>query len=319
MKKNLYILPVLLTLLTLSGCRQAKEPFNLSAKNIEADTTLLCTRFPDRVTGTGKEREVCGWLEDQLTSIGFSQKDKTLFRTAFEGMKGMESENLIAVCNPEPNAPLISIISHYDSFPGTSGAADNAAGVAILLEMARYLGPESSEFPCEIRLVFLGSEENGYHGSRAYIESLSEEDISRHRGAYNMDISAAAPSENARLVCYTLGGFLNNGVYQEGNIFEPAENEISLTLRAAYKELYGGDFGGVFHTGESDHISFHNKKLEAANLCWRRIEEEQPRLPSTYHSPKDLPGDLDYQTARTTGRCILRAVQLITQISGSSP
>lgn len=313
MKIRLYLLPVLLLLLTLSGCDQKKEPFNLSAKRMEADTKLLCTRFPDRVTGTLQEREACDWLEEQLVTIGFSKEAKTLYRTSFEGMKGMESENLIAVTNPNPDIPLISIITHYDSFPGTPGAADNAAGAAILLELARYLGSENSQFPCEIRLVFLGSEENGYHGSRAYADSLSKDDLARHRGAYNMDISAAAPSEQARLVCYTLGGFDENGVYMEGNLFEPAENQVSLTLRTAYKELYGKELGSTHHIGESDHISFHNQELEAANLCWRRIEEEQPRLPATYHKPEDLADGLDYNTARTTGRCILRAAQLLSE------
>lgn len=302
---------VLISFMSLSGCGQYKEPFDLSAERIKTDTQLICARFPDRVTGTLQERETCNWLMEQLKPLGFSLNDETLLRTTFEGMKGMESENLTAVCNPNPETPLISIISHYDSFPGTPGAADNAAGVAILLEIARYLGPANSEFPCEIRLVFLGSEENGYHGSRAYVESLSESDLARHKGAYNMDISAAASSEEALLVCSTLGDLKTDGSYREGTIFEPIENDVSLTAAMAFKELYGEGFGGVNHMGESDHISFHNRKLDAANLCWRRMEEGQPRLPGSYHSPNDVADALDYDTARATGRCILRAVQLI--------
>lgn len=64
-----------------------------------------------------------------------------------------------------------------------------------------------------------------------------------------MDISAAASSEEALLVCSTLGDLKTDGSYREGTIFEPIENDVSDAL--------------------------------------------------------------DYDTARATGRCILRAVQLI--------
>lgn len=301
-----------LALFTCSSCGRQAETFDLSEENIRADTQSLCVDFPDRVAGTKTELAACDWLERALNSLGFDQDSGCLIRQTFAFSAEASSQNLIAVYQPDAQRPLVHIISHYDSYPGTPGAGDNGAGTAILLEIARYLSTADGIFDCEIRLVFLGAEENGYHGSRAYVDSLSPEDRARHLAAYNMDISASAPEDGAQLVCCTLGGTGEDGTYQEGNFLEPMENLASRTVSAAFQELYGDGFGGVCHVGESDHISFHLENLEAANVCWRKLEGGLPQLPTVYHKPEDTPDRLDYGTARVTGRCILRAVQLLT-------
>ena len=287
-------------------------PWDLRAEQIRQDTEYLCDTIGVRVTGTAGEIAACDWIMETLEDAGFSADAEvpTLRRVPFEGLMGKTSENVIAVCNPGSGGPLFSITAHYDSVETTPGARDNAAAAAVLLEIARCLGPENDGFPCEIRMVFPGSEENGYHGSAAYVASLSEAEKARHLGAFNMDISAASPEDQAVLVCYTLGK-TEDGVYQEGNFLEPAEGRLSAAVTAAYETLYGKKPGGVFHMGESDHISFHNAGLEAVNVCWRRLENGEPRLPDSYHRPEDTPAELDYETARASGRCILEAIHTL--------
>lgn len=299
-------------LVLTSGCARTPTPFDLDADQIRSDTEYQCQTWPSRVTGTEAERSVCDWLEAQLESLDFSRETGTLRRSAFTGLDELTSENLTAVCNQDPGLPLVSVVTHYDSYPGTPGAGDNAVSVAILLEIARYLGPENQEFPCELRLVFLGSEENGYHGSRSYVDGLSETDRARHLGAYNMDISAGVIGDGAVLVCNTLGALDENGFYQAGDFLEPAENAVARTAQAAYRELYGQEPGGIFHVGESDQVSFHNRELEAANVCWRAVGPDGfLRIFDGYHRESDTPDALDYDTARATGRCILRGIQLL--------
>jgi len=201
-------------------------------------------------------------------------------------------------------------VAHYDSVSTSTGARDNAASVAALLEIARYLGTENQAFPCEIRMVFLGSEENGYHGSAAYVESLTDAERNRHAAAFNMDISAASDNENMVLVCNTLG-CVTEGMYQEGNFINPAEGALVNAVRDAYRLLYGKNLGGVFHFGESDHVSFHNVGLEAANICWRKVDSGMPVLPESYHQMTDTPEQLNYDTVRTSARCILKAMELL--------
>ena len=295
---------------------QAQPPYPLQVQRMAQDTRYLTQEIGPRPAGTPQERLACDWLQAELEAAGFSPAAGTLQRTEFTGLEGVASENLTATCNAGSDGPLFSILAHYDSVAGSPGARDNAAAVACLLEIARLLGPQAQDFPCEIRLVFLGSEENGYHGSAAYVSALSPQERVRHQGAFNMDISAAAPEEGAVLVCNTLGGVTEEGGYREGDFLSPVDNTVSSALADAYQTLYQTQLP-VFHVGESDHVSFHLAGLDAANLCWRRIQHDLPVLPDTYHAPEDTWEALDFSgTALVSGQCILTA---IAQLSQSSP
>jgi len=298
--------------LLLAGCAGEKqELYNLDAERIQADTVYLCREIGIRVTETPEEKKTADWIIDSLRAAGF-EEGQNLERVVFHGAKGSDSENVVAVCNAESDGPIFSVVAHFDSVATSLGARDNAASVAGLLEMARFLGPENGDFSCQIRLVFLGSEENGYHGSAAYVAGLTEEEKARHLGAFNMDISAASDGEEAQLVCNTLGA-VREGEYQEGNFIIPAEGALTEVIRQAYRELYGKELGGVFHFGESDHVSFHNAGLEAANVCWRKVSAGMPVLPESYHKMEDTPEELDFETIRASTRCILRAIELLTK------
>lgn len=300
---------MLLVILLLAGCSSDSE-FEPDISRIRDDTIYMCREIGIRVTGTEKERQTADWIQQRLEVLGYAMGE-TLFRVEFEGTKGSTSENLIALCNPNHTGPIFIIVAHYDSVSTSPGARDNAASVAGLLEIAGYLRENHGAYPCQIRMVFLGSEENGYHGSRAYVESLTEEEKKRHAGTFNMDISAASRQEEAQLVCNTLGA-VTDGVYREGNFIVPAEGELTSAIRQAYRELYGKELGGVFHFGESDHVSFHNGGLEAANICWRKVEAGMPVLPGSYHTMEDTPDSLDYETIRASIRCILKAIEILS-------
>ncbi len=300
---------VLLVLMFLAFVPRQSNEYDLDADRIREDTMHLCNAIGIRVTGTEKETEAADWIVDSLSQAGFGE-GKNQQRTGFNGAKDLTSENIIAVCNAGSSGPLFTIVAHYDSVPTSTGARDNAASVAALLEIARFLGAENESFPCEIRMVFLGSEENGYHGSAAYVRSLTEEEKHRHAGAFNMDISAASDSDGAVLVYNTLG-MMTDGVYQEGNFLAPAEGAVTGAVEKAYRQLYGRKLGGVFHFGESDHVSFHNAQLEAANVCWRRVADNMPVLPESYHQPNDTPEELNYETVRASARCILKAIEIL--------
>lgn len=294
-------------LLLLSGC--GPEPSEqVDARRIQQATTVLCEQFGSRVTGSAQEREACDWLEKQLQELGFSREDGTLERESFQGLDGLSSENLTAVCNPGVQGPIWCVVSHYDSIKETPGARDNASGPAILLELARNLGTSQPTLKGEIRLVFLGSEENGYYGSRAYLEQLTPEELARHAAVFNMDISAATEGEG-QLVCCTLGGKREDG-YSDGDFLEPAENAVSRSIDAACRKLYDTAVPTV-HGGESDHVTFHQWEIDCANVCWRRVEDGLPVLPPEYHGEDDIPGTIDYETAAMTGQCVLEALRLL--------
>ena len=300
-----------LVCLIFVGCAApVKTEFDPDLVRIREDTFFLCEDIGIRVTGTEKEVQTADWIEEKLHEAGFLD-EVHLIRTPFEGAEGKYSENIVAICNPDSKGPIFSVVAHYDSVATSTGARDNAASVAGLLEIARFLGSDNPDFDCQIRMVFLGSEENGYHGSRAYVDVLTPKEKERHAGAFNMDISVASESDEAQLVCNTLGA-VSAGEYLEGNFIIPAEGALTDSIRKAYRELYGKELGGVFHFGESDHVSFHNARLEAVNLCWRKVSDHMPVLPESYHKMEDTPEELDYETVGASIRCIVRAIEILT-------
>lgn len=64
--------------------------------------------------------------------------------------------------------PRLVLGAHYDCVPGSTGANDNAAGVAILLGLLRGYAQHPPGLPCDI--VFFDLEETGGWGSRAYVQ-----------------------------------------------------------------------------------------------------------------------------------------------------
>ena len=71
--------------------------------------------------------------------------------------------------------PPILIGAHYDSVIGSIGADDNATGVAVLLEMAKYFSCNGANSP--IRFVAFDLEEYGCLGSFAYAQELHRQSL----------------------------------------------------------------------------------------------------------------------------------------------
>ena len=63
------------------------------------------------------------------------------------------------------------LIAHHDAVPGSPGANDNAAAVAVLLRLLERL---SHVIPrgVRVRLLFTAAEELGYLGARAYVRDV---------------------------------------------------------------------------------------------------------------------------------------------------
>lgn len=89
-------------------------------------------------------------------------------------LRGQSHTNWILKLPPDcPQAikkPPIIVGAHYDALPGTPGADDNASGVAVLLEIARYASEHPPRLP--LWLVAFDMEEYGLLGSQAYAQAL---------------------------------------------------------------------------------------------------------------------------------------------------
>ncbi len=145
------------------------------------------------------------------------------------------SQNLIAVKKPAiPDAKDVIIVSaHYDTTVHTTGAIDNASGVAVLMEVAR----KTASFPSniEVRFLLFGGEENYLYGSRYYVNSLSDNERRRIIAAINLD---CVGEEGPNLA--TLG--TNNGKENEAcKLFADYDIQIDRGAMSDYYSFVKAD------------------------------------------------------------------------------
>ncbi len=75
---------------------------------------------------------------------------------------------------------------HYDSVAVTGGADDNASGTASVLELARVAA--ARHLPGANCFALFSAEEFGLFGSKAFVDTLSPDDVNSMRAMINLDV-----------------------------------------------------------------------------------------------------------------------------------
>lgn len=99
--------------------------------------------------------------------------------------------------NPEET---VLFVAHRDTVHVSSGANDNASGIAVLLELARIL--KSVELPINVKFILTGAEEGGGFGIEELIEKNPQE-ISNVKSAINIDMVGSGTE-----LCVVTSGYL---------------------------------------------------------------------------------------------------------------
>ena len=107
----------------------------------------------------------------RATLLAILREQKYPFVRYHEQIEDHYPENIIVRLGHA--TPRLVLGAHYDSVPGSTGANDNAASVAILLSLLRGYRQHSPSLPCDI--VFFDLEERGNWGSRAYVRRFAAE------------------------------------------------------------------------------------------------------------------------------------------------
>lgn len=120
--------------------------------------------------------EAAGYIEDALTRMGYAVESQPYVAS------GHTVRNIAVSLTPSVpsmDTPTLVVGAHYDSFPGSPGANDNASGVAALIELARQFADLRGNASARLRLVFFVNEEPPYFrtpdmGSFRYAMMLAE-------------------------------------------------------------------------------------------------------------------------------------------------
>jgi len=143
-----------------------------SAERAMADIAIV-GKVPHPI-GSPANQAVRDYLVGRMTAMGLSPRVQTtqaLRQDSFKGeawVIGGTVQNIVGIMpGRNPRLPLVVLMAHYDSVPGSPGAADDASGVAAVLEAVRAI---KARGPADRGLIVLltDAEELNLDGARAF-------------------------------------------------------------------------------------------------------------------------------------------------------
>lgn len=167
---------------------------------------------------------------------------------------------------------IVMIGAHLDSWHGGTGATDNAAGSAVMLEVVRILAKLNFKLDRTVRIGLWGGEEQGLLGSRAYVkEVFADRDTMKTTSQWDK-LSAYYNIDN--------GTGKIRGIYLQSN---EMARPIFETWLAPFKDL-GVATVTIRNTGSTDHAAFDAVGLPGFQFIQDPIEYGT----RTHHSNMDV-------------------------------
>jgi len=167
---------------------------------------------------------------------------------------------------------LVMLGGHFDSWHTGTGATDNAAGSAVMMEAVRILQASGLKLRRTVRIGLWGGEEQGLLGSRAYVRDhfgdpqtmALKPDHARFAGYFNVDNGTGAI----------------RGVYLQGN---EAVAPVFAQWMAPFRNL-GMTTLSIRDTGGTDHLAYDAVGLPGFQFIQDPVEYST----RTHHSNMDV-------------------------------
>ncbi|HEU5056797.1 MAG TPA: M20/M25/M40 family metallo-hydrolase, partial [Kofleriaceae bacterium] len=195
--------------------------------------------------------------------------------------------NLVVRFAGAARGPAILFMAHYDSVGGSPGAADNAAGVGLLLELARALRARPPARP--VLIAFTAAEESGLVGARALAARLAAGGPPIGL-AVSLDLVGGARTALNGLSELVGAGWLRwiaERVDESG-----ADVEVPVPHRVVSRLAPAAE--------RSDHGAFTERGVPAFHLYGRGPD----RIFLAYHTAWDLPARLDSGAIDSAARLV---------------
>jgi carboxypeptidase Q len=167
---------------------------------------------------------------------------------------------------------VVMLGGHFDSWQAGTGATDNGAGSAVMLEAIRLLKASGLKMRRTVRIGLWTGEEEGLLGSRAYVKE--------HFGdPETMKLTPEQPKLDAYYNIDNGTGKIR-GVYLQGN---EAVAPIFTSWMEPFHNL-GMTTLSIRNTGGTDHLSFNSVGLPGFQF----IQDPMDYDSRTHHSNMDL-------------------------------
>ena len=188
----------------------------------------------------------------------------------------LNSFNIIAELpgtDPRLGDEIVMLGAHFDSWHAGTGATDNAAGSAVMLEALRILKAAGVPLRRTVRLALWTGEEQGLLGSRAYVRE--------HFGTRDSTGLRTKPAYEKFSAYYNMdnGSGAMRGVWAQGN---DAVRPIFQQWIEPLRDL-GMRVTTIRNTGSTDHVAFDAIGLPGFQF----IQDPLEYSTFTHHSNQD--------------------------------
>ena len=206
----------------------------------------------------------------RLLDRGVPVKMEMDIQAQFHDEIDMNGMNVVAeLPGTDLASEIVLLGAHLDSWHSSVGATDNGAGVAVMMEALRLLKTVGARPRRTIRIALWGGEEQGYLGSRAYVQE--------HLG----DAAKPKPEYQRLSAYYNLdnGTGRIRGVWMQGNVaITPIFSQWIEPLRGL-----GVSVLAPRSTSGSDYVPFDEIGIPAFQFIQDRLEYNS----RTHHSNMD--------------------------------
>ncbi|WP_395944936.1 M20/M25/M40 family metallo-hydrolase [Brevundimonas sp.] len=274
------------------------QPAGLAATGFSAERAMTDVRRIARAphpVGSTEHGLVQAYLQGRMTQLGLNPtlqagalSPAAVGRIADRGesVDGLSVVNLVGVLpGRNPRLPAVVLMAHYDSVPGSPGAADDASGVAAILEAVRAI---KARGPADRTLVVLltDGEELNLDGARAF---FSEHPLRDRVGAV---VNLEARGGGGRAMMFETGPGNAETIDLYARAMRdadggPASNALAIFV---YRLMPNG----------TDFSIAANRGVAGVNLAFLG-------RPSQYHSPSSTPDALDQGSLQHIGSQALEA------------
>ncbi|MGI4742506.1 MAG: M28 family metallopeptidase [Janthinobacterium lividum] len=216
--------------------------------------------------------------EDQLRLIRLVEagipveielETKTHFQT--QDLKGYNVVAEIPGTDKKLKSEVVMLGGHLDSWHAATGATDNAAGVAVMMEAVRILKASGLKPRRTIRIALWGEEEEGLHGSRNYVKNHFADPATMQLKPDHEKLAAYFNLDN--------GAGKIRGIYAQGN---EAVKPIFTAWLAPFADM-GATTVTSRNTGSTDHVAFDAVGLPGFQF----IQDGLDYFARTHHSNQD--------------------------------
>jgi hypothetical protein len=230
--------------------------------------------------GSAANAEVRDYLVGQLEDLGLrpTVQQATSART-MEGTASMARvQNIHAQIPGSSPTGHVLLVAHYDSVPRGPGAADDGAGVAAILEIARAI-TSSSPPRNDIDIVFTDAEEPWLLGAQAFVR----DDRLDPRRSVVLNLEARGTSGPALM-------------FQSS----PDNASVIPALASVQRPITSSGWEACYQLlpGDTDFTVFRNAGFAGMNFAFFDGS-------ARYHTPEDSPDNLDHASLQHMGSTVL--------------